>query len=271
MGPRNMVLVSVAFVIFGMVVLVIGVIMVLIANKFPADDSAGLAILRISGRIACISGGLLIAATICACLYLCIIGAPYTNVPDQFYAAPATSLTKVGKPRTRANVRPTTTVNKKHIYAVDEKYQSTNNVLQRNIQPRRCVPRGDIGEHEKESQLSEFPWKNRHNSLNLGYSGKPSNSASDFPRLSDRRRRHQSLDKADGRLPTIGGLPMSYGTGSSGNEISRRLWMPCLDGSNASAFRTSDSLSSQLFGSGMESTGGTLYCGRRAHLGGIQI
>ncbi|KAF5398383.1 hypothetical protein PHET_07880 [Paragonimus heterotremus] len=76
MRPKNMIFLSLGFVILGFILLFVGAGMLVASTSYPSSDSAGATILRVSGRIACISGGLLIAATLCTCFYLCIIGAP---------------------------------------------------------------------------------------------------------------------------------------------------------------------------------------------------
>lgn len=244
--------------------------MLVASTTYPANDSAGATILRVSGRIACVSGGLLIAATLCTCLYLCIVGTPYAVASEPFQRTMSTSQwSKVGKPaypksilRQPGGHRMTT--GDHHRSEAPEERDSMGDRPSRNTRTKTYPSRGDCGpERYKDSRSCERPWKDSHNSLDLNWS----NAAAGFPRLPNRRRHHSS-----GRIsaPLPPGIPMSLKACASSGTTSNRLWVPNFEAVSSTTYGMSDSISSQLLGSyGMEPLSAMLHRGGHIKLGSL--
>ncbi|KAF6775426.1 hypothetical protein AHF37_05055 [Paragonimus kellicotti] len=218
------------------------------------DSRAGATILRVSGRIACISGGLLIAATLCTCFYLCIIGAPYAVASEPYHTTVGdTSLwVKAGQPTAPKSIlrQPTghkmTTVSQ-HRWTSDEK-NSTGDRPSRSSRTKMYVPRSDVHhERVKDSRSCERSWKNTHNSLDLGSVVSWSSTVAGFPRLPHRRRRH-SLDRTGESFGRTSGIPVLLGAGDFNRMTTNRLWMPTLDDSGSATHAATDQISAELLG-----------------------
>ncbi|KAF7260342.1 hypothetical protein EG68_02133 [Paragonimus skrjabini miyazakii] len=274
MRPKNMIFLSMGFVILGFILLFVGAGMLVASTNYPSSDSAGATILRVSGRIACISGGMLVAVTLCTCFYLCIIGAPYAVASEPYQTTRGdTSLwAKGGHPTCPKSIlrQPTghkmTTVNQ-HRWKSDEK-DSVGDRPSRSSRTKTHAPGSDV-HHEigKGSRSCERSWKNTHNSLDLSSTVSWSNTVAGFPRLPHRRRRH-SLDRTGEPFGHTSGIPMLLGAGDFNRMTTNRLWIPTLDNSVSATHGATDQISAELLGDcRMEPLGSMLHRGGHIKLG----
>ncbi|CAH8485821.1 unnamed protein product [Dicrocoelium dendriticum] len=267
MQAKHMVLLSMAFVILGFVILIIGGIMLATATNYPTSEEAGTVLLRVSGRVACVFGGLLIGITMCTCLYMCIIGARYAATPDENENPTMGQMIKATKPAINKSILktpgPQAGVRR---WPMDEKW-TTSNRLQKTVRLRHNSPSGDKPEQSQISQLNDIPWKNAHNSVDPQELFRRPHANQGFPYISRRHRRCQSLDQSTALVHYTPDPRPLFNTDNFSRTMHNRLWMPSLDDSSMSAFRTTDPISSDLLGRQVEPLGSMLHRGGRIKLG----
>ncbi|TPP64796.1 hypothetical protein FGIG_04869 [Fasciola gigantica] len=275
MRPRNMILVSAAFVIFGILVLIVGVSLLLASSRYEDPNDVHATVFRISGRITCVTGGILIASTLSTCLYLCIIGAQYSTTSIPEINGTSSQLSKAMQAQTQRRL--TTAAGAAGYQWPDNQKFATSQRLSRSLQPKGFLPSGDVTERRRNTQSTEFNWGQPKASLGPLHATNWSNDThAPCPRLSTRKR-GQSADPTRlgiDYIPTLSSKLMMTPTNSlranSGIQSPRPLWLPNLNNQNTATLNHAPSTeygTSHLIGQAMEPLGTMLYSGGRVKLG----
>ncbi|CAL8088697.1 unnamed protein product [Calicophoron daubneyi] len=271
MHPRNVVLMSFAFIIFGFLLLMAGVVLLVSSGKYSDYQKAEARILLVTGRVACVAGSLLMFSTLGTCLYLWAAGAQYASANQPYYSATSSQMSKVTQPRKTPALASAARA-AGHVWSVDEKF-SGGDAPSRSMNPKAFIPAGDISDNQGPNRTTNFQWKADVPPLDLATSTNWSNSMLNRPRF-PRHRRNRSLDTAGGmynympNLPLKSGLsPMDALNTSLGNDNKNRLWMPTLT-NQISAFAGFHGADMSDFGGGrLEPLGQMLHTGRQILLG----
>uniref|UniRef100_A0A183B9R4 Attacin_C domain-containing protein n=1 Tax=Echinostoma caproni TaxID=27848 RepID=A0A183B9R4_9TREM len=220
----------------------------------------------------------LIASTLSTCLYLCVIGAPYSITSGQSeYSGTASQVTKAIHTQTHTRLAATVGTTAGYQYPENEKF-ATSQTLGRSIKPRGFLPSGDINDRRRTPQQSgEANAGQTKASLGPLQASNWSNSTQiSCPRLGNRRRGHSAdpLKLGLGYIPSLSSklimAPTNGLDADNGFQSPRRLWLPNLNNQNTTTLMqapTTEYGTSHLIGQGLEPLGHMLYTGGRVRLG----
>ncbi|KAA0193389.1 hypothetical protein FBUS_09107 [Fasciolopsis buskii] len=271
MHPRNMILISAVFILFGILVLIVGISLLMTSYRYEDPNDVQAVIFRISGRATSITGGILIASTLSTCLYLCIVGVQRPTSVSEFDGT-GSQLSKAMQiqPQTRL----TGTIG--HPWPENRKFVISQ-PLSRSLHPNTFSPSGDVFEKRGTARPGETNWEQPKTSLgHLQTSNWSNNTLASLPPLGSRRR----VKSADATkfgldyIPTLSSKLMITPANSldAGNNFQtpRRLWLPNLNNQNTSTLNNppvTEFGTSHLIGQAIEPLGTMLYTRGRVKLG----
>lgn len=243
MTSKSIVFLAVVFGVLGLFFLIVGAIMVTAAGKASLNETAGVTILRVSGRVGCIFGSLIVFAALGSCLYLIAFGTSDGPIGlEETEWGSQTQKATVSGPRARLRY-PDMKLNE------NTGSRSSNTLSSQYKLSEKRVAAGDAARSTQPDALNQR-------------SVKLPGHRQDFPRIPNRRR-YRSMDMQLDSGPV---LPVLKDSSLFGNNCNNQpLWIPTLSNTGSSAFP------SKSFGLDSEPAETMLHRGGRVKLGSSYV